>query len=134
MKNCIFCKIANGEEKSWTVLENEHTIAFFDWSVVNKYHTLVIPKKHYKDIFETPTKVLTEIISMIKKITTLYKDKLGIENIQIINSSGSDAQQDVFHIHSHIIPRYSGDKQDIKWHSHPKFREDFDKLLFALKG
>lgn len=133
MQDCIFCQISQGKVKSWKVYENEHVYAFLDIGAVNEYHTLVTPKEHYKDIFDIPENELKEIVSVIKKLTTLYKEKLGIENVQIINSSGSEAQQDVFHIHFHIVPRYKGDGQDVKWKTHPEMKEKFDELLEKLK-
>jgi histidine triad (HIT) family protein len=76
---------------------------------------------------------LKELIAVVKKITTLLNSKLGIRNVQIINSSGSEAQQDVFHIHFHVVPRKKGDSQNINWVSHPEWTERFDQLLLALK-
>lgn len=133
MDNCIFCQIAKGEAKAWRVFENEHVCAFFDWNPANAFHTLVIPKKHYKDIFDISERESKEIIIAIKKITALYKEKLGIENLQIVNSSGADAQQEVFHIHFHIVPRYKGDGQDIQWKPRPELREQYDEMLGRLK-
>ncbi len=40
-----------------------------------------------------------------------------------------EAQQDVFHLHFHIVPRHAGDGQNIRWKSHPEYRERFDALL-----
>ena len=133
MENCIFCKIVSQEAPSWKVYETDSVYAFLDINPVNEYHTLVIPKKHHKDIFDTPGDVLAQIAKVIKHITSLYQKKLGIENVQIVNSSGSQAQQDVFHIHFHIVPRYRGDGQNIKWTPHPEWRDRFDQLLEALQ-
>jgi histidine triad (HIT) family protein len=133
MENCIFCQIAQGKAKSWKVYENEHAFAFFDLGAVNAYHTLVVPKKHYKDIFDIPENELCEVMKVIKKVADLYKEKLGIENVQIINSSGAEAQQDVFHIHFHIVPRHKGDGQDIKWNPKAELRDKFDEFLDKLK-
>lgn len=133
MQDCIFCNIAAGQEKSWKVYESDSVCAFFDYFPVNKYHTLVIPKKHYKDIFDIPEADLYEVMKAIKTITKLYKEKLGINNLQIISSSGSEAQQDVFHIHFHIVPRFDGDGQNIVWHPHEEIREEFDEMLEKLK-
>ena len=133
MEDCIFCKIVKGQTKSWKVYENEFVCAFFDIGVFNEYHTLVVPKKHYKDIFDIPESELKHVIAGVKKVTDLYKEKLGIENVQIINSSGKQAQQDVFHIHFHIIPRHNGDGQDIHFKTHPEIKEKFDELLEQLK-
>lgn len=134
LDTCIFCKVAQGRAHSWKVYEDEHTYAFLDINPVNEYHTLVIPKKHYENIFDVPADELLHITSTLKRIVDLYHDKLHLENVQIINSSGAEAQQDVFHLHFHIVPRSCGDGQDIKWVTHREWREKFDDLLRTLNG
>lgn len=133
MMECIFCKIVNGTAKSWKVYETDAAYAFLDIHPVNEYHTLVIPKCHYTNIFDVPAAELLELIAALKHVVDLYQRKLGIENLQIVNSSGSEAQQDVFHLHFHIVPRCKGDQQDIQWSPHPEMRERFDQLLSRLK-
>lgn len=133
MKSCIFCQIVAAEAKSWKVMENAHAYAFLDINPVNPYHTLVIPKKHYQDIFDIPKKALQEVMGLLKEVVSLYEEKLGIKNLQIINSNGKAGQQDVFHIHFHIVPRHMGDGQSIRWRIHPEMREQFDEMLKALE-
>jgi len=133
MSNCIFCKIVEGKAKSWKVYENESVYAFLDIHPVNEYHTLVIPKNHYESIFDIPENELKEVMAVVKKLVTLFNSKLGIRNVQIINSSGPEAQQDVFHVHFHIVPRKKGDNQDVKWITHPEWVEKYDQLLESLK-
>ena len=132
MDDCIFCKIVAGEAPSWKVYETDRVYAFLDINPVNPYHTLVIPKKHYQDIFDTPADELKEIIFVIKHLTTTYKYELNLQHIQIVNSSGREAQQDVFHIHFHIVPRELGDGQNIRWKTKPELRGDFEAYLAAL--
>ena len=133
MKDCIFCKIVRGEAESWKVYEDDGTYAFLDINPVNEYHTLIIPKNHYENIFDTPEEEVKKIISTVKKITSLYNTKLGISNVQIVNSSGVEAQQDVFHVHFHVVPRRIGDNQDVKWITHPEWRVNFDAMLSEIR-
>ena len=133
MEACVFCQIVRGEIPSWKVIETKTTFAFFDINPVNEFHTLVIPKAHYADIFEVPEKVLLDVMSTVKGITNLFKAKLGITDVQIVNSSGAHAQQDVFHLHFHVLPRQENDGQDIQWETHPEYRERFDEWLTKLK-
>ena len=132
MDNCIFCKIIRGEAPSWKVMETPNAMAFLDINPISKYHTLVVPKSHACDIFEISEESLSETILLVRKVCRLYKEKLGIENIQIINNNGREAQQDVFHIHYHIIPRSKDDGQSIKWKSHSYLRESFDDMMKKL--
>jgi histidine triad (HIT) family protein len=133
MDDCIFCKVAAGEAPSWKVLESDAAYAFLDIHPVNAYHTLVIPKLHYRNIFDIPTHELQSLMSLLKRVVDLYAGKLHLTDVQIINSSGADAQQDVFHLHFHIVPRHAGDGQNIVWKTHPQMRSDFDEMLARLK-
>lgn len=133
MENCVFCQIIEGRHEAAKVYENEHVYAFLDNHPASEYHTLVVHKKHYQDIFETPEEALQQIMSALKKLTSLYRQKLGIKNIQIINNSGPEAQQHVFHLHFHIIPRRQGDGQDIKRHPQLQLLNKFEQMLEALK-
>ena len=134
MGDCIFCKIVDDHAKSWKVYENEVVYAFLDVNPVNEYHTLVVPKNHHESIFDIPEDELQEVMAVVKKLVTLFNTKLGIRNLQIINSSGSEAQQDVFHFHVHLVPRAMGDNQDIQWITHPEWVEKFDRLLERLES
>lgn len=133
MEDCIFCKIIKGEARSWKVLENEDAYAFLDIHPASKYHTLIIPKKHYRDIFDIPETELKAVIALTRKVAKLYEEKLDIKNLQIISSSGAEAQQDVFHIHFHIVPRHRGDGQNVRWTTHPEWVEGYDNMLLALQ-
>lgn len=133
MKDCIFCRIVRGQAPSWKVLESENAYAFLDIHPVSRYHTLVIPKAHYVDVFDAPAPVLKDVMGLIKEVTTLYRDKLGILHVQLVNSSGAEAQQDVFHIHFHIVPRRRGDGQNIQWKTFPEMRAEYDSMVEALR-
>jgi len=133
MSMCIFCRIAKGEAKSWKVYEDESVYAFLDVNPVNEYHTLVIPKAHYENIFDVPEDELLKVMAVVRKLARLYRDQLGINNVQIISCSGAEAQQDVFHLHFHIVPRKTGDGQDVVWTTHPEWREKFDAMLELIK-
>ncbi len=133
MSDCLFCKIVSWEIPSYKVYENDHVLAFLDIFPINQYHTLVIPKKHSINTFDCEENELIEIMKALKHITKLYKEKLGIENIQIHNNNWKIAQQEVAHTHYHIIPRFEGDEQNV-WRthqqkSHETLKKEHEKLL-----
>ena len=132
MEDCIFCQVIKGEADSWKVYETKHAYAFLDINPVNEYHTLVIPKRHCTNILDCPQEDFVSLMSALKDVVDLYRDRLGLKNLQILNSNGQEGQQDVFHLHFHIVPRHSGDGQNITWTPHPEMRDRFDELLARL--
>jgi len=132
MENCIFCKIVRGEVNSWKVYEDEHTIALLDINPLSEYHTIVIPKAHYVNALDAPSDVFLHVMNTTKHVIDLYTNKLWLKNLQILHNAGSAAGQEVFHLHVHIIPRNTGDKQIFNWKTHPRMRENFDEMLAQL--
>ena len=133
MQDCIFCKIVRQEAPSWKIMETPRAYAFLDINPLNAFHTLVIPKKHYVDIFDTPIEELRAMTDLVKVVADLYKSKLGIQDVHILNNSGVAAHQEVFHIHFHIIPRYKGDEHSLRWKTYPELRDKFDQMLKELQ-
>ena len=131
MNDCIFCKIIKGEIPSYKIYEDEHTYAFLDIAKDCYGHTLVIPKNHAKNLFEINDEDLTRTILATKKIANHYKT-LGFSGVNIINACGESAEQSVFHLHFHIIPR----KEDDGMHIFPNLEKkdyDLEKIAEILK-
>ena len=76
---------------------------------MSRGHTLIVPKEHYENIYDIPEQEVAHIAIAAKKLAVLYKDRLGAEAANLLQSSGRTAQQEVFHFHMHLIPRYAGD-------------------------
>lgn len=112
--DCIFCKILNGDIPARKVFENERFIAILDAFPANEGHTLVIPKKHFKNIFEIDEETISEAYKIAKNIAEKIKVNMGIENINILQNNGNTAGQSVNHFHIHIIPRMENDTVTIK--------------------
>lgn len=107
--DCIFCKIIAGEIPAQKVYEDDETLAFLDLNPVNIGHTLVMPKVHYTNLYETPDKTLMHIAPVIKKLAIAIKAALGADGINIEMNNDGVAGQLLFHTHIHIIPRFEGD-------------------------
>ena len=133
MVDCIFCKIASGEAKSWKVYEDDLVIAFFDINPEALGHVLIAPKKHFQDIYDIEEKYIERIASVSKKVAIALKKSLGVNDVNLIHGSGKNAQQDVFHFHMHVWPRY--EKDTIKLHYDPllDLRDQFDEVLEKIK-
>ena len=115
MGDCIFCKIANGAIPSNTIFEDENFRVILDNGPATKGHALVLPKKHYADLFEIPEETLAGAVKTAKKVAANMKDKLGCDGLNLVQNNGAAAGQTVMHFHLHIIPRYENDGQSILW-------------------
>ena len=107
--DCIFCKIVKGEIPCSKVFENEKFFAFLDIGPVNKGHTLVIPKKHYKNLFDMPEEELKGYMEAIQKVSKAIIKGVNAEGISINMSNEEAAGQVVMHTHVHLIPRFKDD-------------------------
>ena len=130
-KECIFCKIVNGDVPSYKIYEDENVYAFLDIAGDVFGHTLVIPKKHYENIFEIPENELCKVMNAVKKISTHFL-KVGYTGVNILNASGVDAQQTVFHLHFHILPRTKDDGIDA-WPKFDKNNFDYNAIVKLLR-
>ena len=131
MRDCIFCKIIAGEIPSYKIYEDKYTYAFLDIAGDAVGHTLVIPKKHYTNVLDIPEKEYINVMKTVKKISEHYV-ALGYTGVNIMNASGKDAQQTVFHLHFHIIPRKQDDGLDT-WPKLTNKEIDFQQVAEQLK-
>lgn len=100
MKDCIFCKIANGEIKSDFVFENDNFFVIKDLNPKANTHLLVIPKKHVDSLNEFDgMEYGASLICTIQDVTK----KLGIKSYKTQINTGKEAGQEVFHLHVHIL-------------------------------
>ncbi len=105
-QNCIFCKIVAGEMPAAKVYENEHVLAFLDISQVTEGHTLVIPKKHEKDVYELSEESAAHVFQAVPKIARAIKKQFKPAGLNLLNNNEAQAGQSVFHYHVHLLPRY----------------------------
>lgn len=109
-EDCIFCKIAQKKAVASIIYEDKDVISFMDIRPVNVGHVLVISKKHYRDVLEMPLNEACALFKAVRIVAEKVKHKMQADGISIISSNGRSAQQDVFHAHAHVIPRFEADK------------------------
>ena len=106
--DCIFCKIIKGDIPCMKVYEDDLVLAFLDVNPDSDGHTLIIPKKHYKDINDIPNDLLAHIYNVSKDIMKTLEDKLNCEGFSLLQNNG--IVQEVKHYHLHIKPYYNNKK------------------------
>lgn len=91
------------------IYEDNAILAILDLHPVNIGHTLVIPKNHHRNIFDTPKDIVCAMMAVAQKIALSIKTSLVSDGINIIMNNELPAGQLIYHTHIHIIPRYEGD-------------------------
>jgi len=105
MDNCIFCKIVNDEISSQKIFEDEDFLAILDIAQFTEGHTIVIPKVHYKFIWDIPN--VNKYMNFINKISNHFIDILGYKYVDTASFGRM-----VPHAHMHLIPH---DGEDNDW-------------------
>lgn len=133
MSETIFGKILTGENPSFKVYEDDYVYAFLDISQVTKGHTLLIPKKASANIFETDEETMKHIGAALPKVANAIKRAFNPDGLNIIQNNGEFADQSVFHIHFHLIPRYENDIDGFgyKWETHEDILDNDAKQQIA---
>lgn len=131
--NCIFCKIIEKEIPAEKIYEDKNVLAFLDIKPINIGHTLVIPKKHFKNIYEIPNEDFCNLMLVVKKLSNIIKKSLKADGINIGMNNDESAGQIIFHSHIHIIPRFK--KDNLKhWKGKGKYKKgEIEDILKKIK-
>lgn len=121
--NCIFCKLANGVIPTNSIYEDNDFKVILDASPATKGHSLIIPKEHYKDMYEIDEDTAAKAMRLAKKLTVSMTDKLNCDGFNILQNNREVAGQTVFHFHMHLIPRYKDGASILTW-GHEEFSDD----------
>ena len=103
MEDCLFCKIARGEIPSRKVYEDDDIFAFHDINPARPVHILVIPKRHITSlatVSDDDTPVLGRILAVANRLAT---ENGSPDGFRVIINSGRIGQQEVQHLHAHIV-------------------------------
>lgn len=123
MPNCIFCQIIQGKKPAQIIYEDDHTLCFLSKEMEVYGHTLIIPKQHFKNLYDIPPNILCKLTEVIQILTKEYKSKINATGMNLLHASGKAGQQSVPHFHFHLLPRFKNDGLNT-W---PKLKKrDFD--------
>ncbi len=110
----IFEKIIKNEIPSKKIYEDDICLVILDINPVNKGHALVINKKPYPTFSECPVDELSHMMEIAKKVDKMQREKLKCEGTNVLINNSKAANQEIPHLHIHVIPRYSDDGVKLK--------------------
>jgi histidine triad (HIT) family protein len=125
-ERCEFCAIARGENRSAEIVcEETSWIAFFPLNPATPGHTLVIPRVHVADLWKVDPTLGAELMDAVIRVGRAINAALSPEGMNLITSAGETAEQTVFHLHLHLVPRWHRDGFGRIWPVDGKY-EDAD--------
>jgi len=133
MSDCLFCKIISKEIPSTVVYEDDSVFAFLDIRPVNKGHTLVVPKEHHMNLFDTPDDILGKMISTVKKVGNAVQNAVKADGVNLGMNNGGAAGQVIFHAHMHIIHRLPDDGFK-HWHGKEFGNDEMEDIAERIRG
>lgn len=127
MENCIFCKIIRSEAPSYKIYEDESFVGFLDIYPRNEGHTLLVPKNHYRWVYDVPE--FSKYWKAALKITHAIQKALNPTFVAYVTHG-----LEIEHAHIHIVPRYDDTEfvPPVKNISKEKMQEIADKIRKVL--
>jgi diadenosine tetraphosphate (Ap4A) HIT family hydrolase len=108
--DCIFCAIVAGRADASVVHEDETAVAFLDIHPITPGHALVVPRRHAASLAELDAGDGGHLFQVAMRVAAaLRASPLRVEGMNLFLSDGHAAGQDVFHVHLHVLPRFTGD-------------------------
>ncbi len=108
--DCDFCRIARGEDNAVEVVcDGQSWIAFFPLNPATPGHTLVIPRAHVANLWQVEPTQGADLMAAVIQVGHAIQTALEPEGMNLITSAGEAAEQTVFHLHMHLVPRWAQD-------------------------
>lgn len=108
-EDCVFCQIVAGDIPARVVNETETTLAFLDANPLAPGHTLVVPKDHHERLEDLPESVAGDVFAELHRLTAAAQGAADAPASTVAFNNGSEAGQEVPHVHGHVIPRFADD-------------------------
>ena len=135
--NCIFCEIIAGHLPGSFVFRGEQVVAFLSLEQPNPYKVLVAPRAHVETLWDLDENLAAAIFQTTVRIARAIRTVSGCEGLNIIQSNGTAAQQEIFHFHIHLLPRFADDTPQgrvlLQWEHAESSRQRLDQLAQELR-
>ncbi|HLG62451.1 MAG TPA: HIT domain-containing protein [Ktedonosporobacter sp.] len=136
--DCIFCEIIAGRAPASFVYQGEQVVAFMSLEQPNPYKVLVVPRAHVETIYDLNAEQAALIFQATVRVAKAIRAISGCAGLNVVQSNGMAGQQDVFHFHIHLLPRFPDDTQRgrilLSWDNAAATRLELDKLAGDLRS
>ncbi|MHA2251724.1 MAG: HIT domain-containing protein [Candidatus Kariarchaeaceae archaeon] len=129
-EECFACSVIKNEIEFKVLIENENAMGILiETEPITEGHCLIFPKIHYPKFHDIPQgSIFSDMMILIKQ----FAEAMQLKNYNILQNNGSIANQHLFHVHFHLIPKWSKDEGLIYDRNFPK-NIDQSKMIAHLK-
>ena len=135
--DCVFCKLLSSELEVSLIHQDNVCSAFMDIQPVNAGHALVVPNRHAPYLADLDEDEGAQMFRVAQRVAAaLRKCGLRCEGVNFFLADGEAAGQEVFHVHLHVFPRYSGDGFRLKLpphYQHKPAREELNDIAQRIR-
>ena len=133
--SCVFCGIVAGRLPARFVYQDDDACAFLDIRPLRVGHTLVVPRRHVADLgAEGAPEAVAALGPALQETARLLSSRLDADGISVLQANGVAAGQEVFHLHFHLVPRWSGDRRLTDFTADEAARDNLDQTHQQLVG
>jgi histidine triad (HIT) family protein len=108
---CPFCAITANDNNPYIFYRDKDITAFIssnEWPP-NSGIVLIIPNKHYENLYDIDEKLLAQVQIFGKKVALAMKKAYNCEGVSTRQHNEPEGYQSVWHYHLQVIPRYKDD-------------------------
>ncbi len=113
---CPFCRIIAGAKDSMDgthVIHQDETVtallSLYRWEK-NPLDILVVPNQHFENLYDLPLELAPALHQATRAVALALKVFTHCEGVSTRQHNEPAGNQDVWHYHVHIIPRFAGDR------------------------
>jgi histidine triad (HIT) family protein len=134
--SCVFCDIVAGHAPASILFQDERTITFLDHRPVTPGHMLVVPRRHAAFLADLDPEDGAQLFRVgLRGAAALRASSLRCEGVNFHLADGEVAGQEVFHVHLHVLPRFTGDGFGLRFPPDYRIREraELDESATAVR-
>lgn len=108
---CWACRVIEGAGPGVVVTHTSDVLVLMNPLPLNPGHTLVVPRRHVRNLYEMPEELAGPILSMAARVARVAKRAFSADGITLRQNNDAASDQHLFHFHLHVIPRFDGDQE-----------------------
>ena len=127
-RHCVLCAIAAGAEPASFVYEDEDVLGIMSLDQPVRHKVLIFPRAHAETLYDLDDELAGALFRASARVARAVRDASGCPGLNLVQSNGSAAGQEVPHFHLHLVPRAQGDEIVLAWPAGRAERSELDAL------